>query len=70
MEKTKLSLANVQGKLSRAEMKNVMAGSGDASGCGTVSNCSTGKVCTLTGGGNGRCGIHTHESKCGCIGAN
>ena len=27
MEKTKLSLANLQGKLSQAEMKNVMAGS-------------------------------------------
>lgn len=27
METTKMSLANMQGKLSRAEMKNVMAGS-------------------------------------------
>ena len=27
MENKKMSLANVQGKLSRAEMKNVMAGS-------------------------------------------
>jgi hypothetical protein len=28
METTKMSLANIQGKLSRAEMKNIMAGSG------------------------------------------
>jgi len=28
MQTTKMSLANIQGKLSRAEMKNIMAGSG------------------------------------------
>ncbi len=28
MQTKKMSLANVQGKLSRAEMKNIMAGSG------------------------------------------
>jgi hypothetical protein len=28
MKTTKMSLANIQGKLSRAEMKNIMAGSG------------------------------------------
>jgi len=28
METKKMSLANIQGKLSRAEMKNIMAGSG------------------------------------------
>ena len=28
MKKTKMSLANIQGKLSRTEMKNIMAGSG------------------------------------------
>jgi hypothetical protein len=33
MEKTKLSLANVQGKLSRAEMKNVMAGEAGVMQC-------------------------------------
>ncbi len=31
MQTKKMSLANIQGKLSRAEMKNIMAGSG--SGC-------------------------------------
>lgn len=32
MKTKKMSLANIQGKLSRTEMKNIMAGSG--SGCG------------------------------------
>ncbi len=30
MKTNKISLANIQGMLSRAEMKNIMAGSGDA----------------------------------------
>ena len=29
MQTTKMSLANIQGKLSRTEMKNIMAGVGD-----------------------------------------
>ena len=29
MQTKKMSLANIKGKLSRAEMKNIMAGSGD-----------------------------------------
>ncbi len=33
METKKISLANLQGKLSRAEMKNIMAGSGGAVDC-------------------------------------
>ncbi len=32
MKTTKMSLANIQGKLSRAEMKNIMAGSGESCG--------------------------------------
>ena len=38
MKTTKMSLANIQGKLSRTEMKNIMAGSG--AGCGTGISCS------------------------------
>jgi hypothetical protein len=43
---TKMSLANIQGKLSRAEMKNIMAGSG----CGECLDeysfdCSSNAVC-------------------------
>jgi hypothetical protein len=34
MKTKKMSLATIQGKLSRAEMKNIMAGSG-REGCGT-----------------------------------
>ncbi len=34
MKTRKISLADIQGKLSRAEMKNIMAGSG-GQGCGT-----------------------------------
>jgi 4-diphosphocytidyl-2C-methyl-D-erythritol kinase len=41
METKKMTLANVQGKLSRAEMKNVMAGSGGKclTFCQTDSDC-------------------------------
>ena len=54
MQTKKMSLANIQGKLSRTEMKNIMAGSGGYSctspeapckcngvdkGCFTISNC-------------------------------
>lgn len=37
MKTKKMSLANIKGKLSRAEMKNIMAGSGG--GGGAVCNC-------------------------------
>ncbi len=51
MKTTKMSLANIQGKLSRAEMKNIMAGSGDCqsrgSNCSSAThlNCCSGLVC-------------------------
>ena len=35
MELKKMSLANIQGKLSRTEMKGIMAGSGSGPGGGT-----------------------------------
>jgi len=43
MKTTKMSLANIQGKLSRPEMKKIMAGSGPCSStnCGGTS----GQVC-------------------------
>ncbi len=38
MKTQKMSLANIQGKITRAEMKNIMAGSGSGSSyCGTYS---------------------------------
>jgi len=35
MKTVKMSLATIQGKLSRAEMKNIMAGSGGVADCAT-----------------------------------
>ena len=55
MKTTKMSLANIQGKLSRAEMKNIMAGSGAA--CLPVGDPCTGNVqccsnvCSSSSGG-------------------
>lgn len=58
MKNVKMSLANIQGKLSRKELKNIMAGSGD-NGCGdtcagSVSTCSFSSSCgagaKMTGG--------------------
>ena len=34
MKKMKISLENIQGKLNRSEMKNIMAGSGSSNGGG------------------------------------
>jgi hypothetical protein len=45
MKKTKMSLANIQGKLSRAEMKSIMAGSG--TDC--ADNCTLGNTCFFSG---------------------
>ena len=47
MQTKKMSLANIQGKLSRTEMKNIMAGTG---GQGCLSQYSY--SCSTTGGGN------------------
>jgi hypothetical protein len=54
----KISLANIQGKLSRSEMKNIMAGSG--------SNCSTSGCCSITNC-NGTC--TASATSCTCQGA-
>ena len=39
MKTTKMSLASIQGKLSRSEMKNIMAGSGGGGCCGSDRDC-------------------------------
>lgn len=53
-----MSLANIEGKLSRAEMKNVMAGTGGSScsipNCCSITDCigtcsASGHTCTCTG---------------------
>jgi hypothetical protein len=57
MKTTKMSLANIQGKLSRTEMKNIMAGSGGCSyghlSCGTDGDCGSvnaGSCCAQSDG--------------------
>jgi hypothetical protein len=54
MKTTKMSLANIQGKLSRTEMKNIMAGSGGGGNCQNHGdrcatheelNCCSGLIC-------------------------
>ena len=53
MQTKKMSLANIQGKLSRAEMKNIMAGSSSGSyNCplNCDANCSS-SYCKCTNGG-------------------
>lgn len=58
MKTSKMSLANIQGKLSRAEMKNIMAGSGgDGVACTDNSQCTP----------YGNCICFTGFHKCGCI---
>ena len=66
MQTTKMSLVNIQGKLSRTEMKNIMAGSGgtcptfcwnySTSALGTCTPASFG--CTCSAGG--MCSQKTH----------
>ncbi len=51
MKTTKMSLANMQGKLSRTEMKNIMAGTGDK-----IQKCCIGNECSSCQHGAGPCG--------------
>jgi len=58
MKTTKMSLANIQGKLSRAEMKNITAGS--------TGQC-VGSVGTWTGScSQADCAIYCSSGKCTC----
>ena len=50
MKTVKMSLANIQGKLSRAEMKQIMAGSG-----APCSSATTAYDCSRTGDSNNQC---------------
>jgi len=52
MKTTKMSLANMQGQLSRTEMKNIMAGSGDDNMCPLL-RC--GGPCNVSTGQSGNC---------------
>ncbi|OQP61174.1 hypothetical protein A3860_05510 [Niastella vici] len=69
MKQKKLSLANIHGKLSRAEMKKIMAGS-DSGGCATsLSWCDPYVDCTFSSGGTGKCRANTGGTTCYCAGA-
>ena len=61
MKATKMSLANIQGKLSRTEMKNIMAGSGNGGYC-------IGSVGEWTGTCNAPadCITYCRSGKCKC----
>lgn len=67
-----MSLENIQGKLSRKEMRGIMAGSGlggssgcqvSPSFCGSSSNNS----CTKPDGSSGKCGVRAAETQCRCL---
>lgn len=49
MKTQKMSLANIQGKLSRAEMKKIMAGGSgaDTCNCNSKNDCSTETPCCV-----------------------
>lgn len=57
MKTEKMSLAKIQGKLSRVEMRNIMAGSGGGKcvSCKTSKDCSSSQICTHYTG-TGPCG--------------
>ena len=68
MKQKKMSLANIQGKLSRAEMKKIMAGSAGA--CDTTwSWCDPTYQCFFSDGVQGKCVRNSDNTKCYCVGA-
>ncbi len=64
MKTTKMTLASIQGKLSRTEMKNIMAGSGVS--CSTkdcfaiVNGVTKSAICTTNGDGTCNCPLGAH----------
>ena len=64
METKKMSLTTIQGKLSRTEMKNIMAG---LSG-GAICNCNSADQCTATNElcMNSGCTQNGYLGTCGC----
>jgi len=68
MNKLRMSLENIQGKLSRKEMRNIMAGSGSTD-CGFQTYCGNAlnQPCTTSNGTTGKCGVRTAETQCRCL---
>ncbi len=48
MKRTKMSLTSIKGKLSRTEMKNIMAGSGGGNQCNVYCGTGSGQSCDST----------------------
>jgi|GEM_PF-2240619 len=71
MKTLKMSLENIQGKMSRKEMRNIMAGSGGGSSCynwsGAYCGANLNSPCTKTDGSSGKCGVRQAETQCRCL---
>jgi hypothetical protein len=66
MKQRKMSLADIQGKLSRAEMKKIMAGFNQ---CSTMFDwCDIAPCAFSDGNGTGACEKNTLGTKCYCVG--
>jgi hypothetical protein len=68
MKQKRMSLATIE-KLSRADMKKIMAGDKDwgSAGCATsLSWCDTGN-CNFSDGSVGSCRRNTAQTKCYCV---
>ena len=71
MNKLKMSLETIQGKMTRKELRNIIAGSGSSqcstlgggAWCGSKEN----QPCSKPGGGSGRCGSRHGETACRCL---
>jgi hypothetical protein len=58
MQTKKMSLANIKGKLSRAEMKNIMAGSDATCDCNSKDTCASDKpYCVACNGSSTYAGV-------------
>ena len=78
MKRKKMTLVNITERLSRAEMKNILAGDRDADAGGQCSlagfgqpwpPCIVDKACVFSDGKEGKCGQNTAQTKCYCTGA-
>lgn len=77
MKRNKMSLANITERLSRAEMKKILAGDADFPGCREqdfvppfLKLCNTNNTCTFKDGKKGYCaGGSPGSGKCYCVNA-
>jgi len=70
MQTKKMSLANIQGKLSRSEMKNIMAGGntpGEGAKCGSACSGACTYKCGTTTYDDGNCRANS-SGTCYCVG--